>query len=69
MRLCDKIMNQVYIIDGIRTPIGKLKGSLSSVRPDDMAAFVIKKDGHGRGGAGFNRQRQRCAHRVRQRLF
>ncbi|AZI39131.1 3-oxoadipyl-CoA thiolase [Epilithonimonas vandammei] len=36
-------MNQVYIIDGIRTPIGKLKGSLSSVRPDDMAAFVIKK--------------------------
>ncbi len=36
-------MNNVYIIDGIRTPIGKLKGSLSSVRPDDMAAFVIKK--------------------------
>ncbi|WP_312822298.1 3-oxoadipyl-CoA thiolase [Epilithonimonas sp.] len=36
-------MNQTYIIDGIRTPIGKLKGSLSSVRPDDMAAFVIKK--------------------------
>ncbi|GGG42532.1 3-oxoadipyl-CoA thiolase [Epilithonimonas arachidiradicis] len=36
-------MNQVYIIDGVRTPIGKLKGSLSSVRPDDMAAFVIKK--------------------------
>jgi acetyl-CoA acetyltransferase len=26
----------------LRTPIGKLKGSLSSVRPDDMAAFVIK---------------------------
>ena len=43
MRLCDKIMNQTYIIDGIRTPIGKLKGSLSSVRPDDMAACVIKK--------------------------
>lgn len=36
-------MNQVYLIDGVRTPIGKLKGSLSSVRPDDMAAFVIKK--------------------------
>ena len=36
-------MNNAYIIDGIRTPIGKLKGSLSSVRPDDMAAFVIKK--------------------------
>ena len=36
-------MNNAYIIDGIRTPIGKLKGSLSSVRPDDMAAYVIKK--------------------------
>ena len=36
-------MNNAYIIDGIRTPIGKLKGSLSSVRPDDMAACVIKK--------------------------
>lgn len=36
-------MNNAYIIDGIRTPIGKLKGSLSSFRPDDMAAFVIKK--------------------------
>ena len=36
-------MNQAYIIDGVRTPIGKLKGSLASIRPDDMAAFVIKK--------------------------
>lgn len=34
-------MNEVYIIDGVRTPIGKLKGSLASVRPDDMAALVI----------------------------
>lgn len=36
-------MNQTYIIDGIRTPIGKLKGSLAGMRPDDMAAFVIRK--------------------------
>lgn len=36
-------MKQAYIIDGVRTPIGKLKGSLSTMRPDDMAAFVIKK--------------------------
>ncbi len=34
-------MKQAYIIDGVRTPIGKLKGSLSTVRPDDMGAFVI----------------------------
>lgn len=32
-----------YIVDGIRTAIGKLKGSLSSVRADDLAAIPIKE--------------------------
>ncbi len=32
-----------YIIDGLRTPFGKYAGSLSSIRPDDMAAIVIKE--------------------------
>lgn len=32
-----------YIIDGIRTPIGNFGGTLSSVRTDDLAAFVIKQ--------------------------
>ncbi|MBD3616730.1 MAG: 3-oxoadipyl-CoA thiolase [Gracilimonas sp.] len=32
-----------YIIDGIRTPIGKLKGSLSPIRADDLAAIPIKE--------------------------
>jgi 3-oxoadipyl-CoA thiolase len=32
-----------FIIDGIRTPIGRLKGSLSAVRADDLAAIVIKE--------------------------
>jgi 3-oxoadipyl-CoA thiolase len=36
-------MEPVYITDILRTPIGKYGGTLSSVRPDDMAAFVIKK--------------------------
>ena len=31
-----------YIIDALRTPIGKYAGTLSSVRPDDMAAHVIR---------------------------
>ncbi|MBA4549044.1 thiolase family protein [Thermoactinomyces intermedius] len=31
------------IIDAIRTPIGRKKGTLSTVRPDDMAAFVLQK--------------------------
>lgn len=36
-------MNQaVYVIDAVRTAIGKYAGTLSSVRPDDMAAHVIK---------------------------
>lgn len=35
-------MNDAYIIDGLRSPIGKLKGSLASVRPDDLAAQVIQ---------------------------
>lgn len=32
-----------YIIDGVRTPIGNYKGTLSAVRTDDLAALVIKK--------------------------
>lgn len=32
----------VYIIDGLRTPIGNFGGSLSTVRADDLAALVIK---------------------------
>ncbi len=35
--------SEAYIIDGIRTPIGKLKGSLSSIRADDLAAIPIKE--------------------------
>ncbi len=36
-------MKQSYIIDTIRTPIGSLGGSLSSVRADDLAALPIKE--------------------------
>lgn len=36
-------MNNVYIIDYIRTPISKLSGGLSEVRADDLAAVVIKE--------------------------
>jgi 3-oxoadipyl-CoA thiolase len=34
---------EAYIIDGIRTPIGSYKGTLSAVRTDDLAALVIKE--------------------------
>ena len=35
-------MKNPVIIDAIRTPIGALGGALASLRPDDMAALVIK---------------------------
>lgn len=36
-------MTEVVIVDAIRTPVGALGGSLAAVRPDDMAALVIKE--------------------------
>lgn len=36
-------MKPVYIIDTLRTPIGNFGGSLSSIRPDDLAALVIRE--------------------------
>ena len=35
-------MNEVFIIDAVRTPVGRYGGKLSSVRPDDLLANVIK---------------------------
>ncbi len=35
-------MKESYIIDAIRTPIGKFKGSLSTIRTDDLGAIPIK---------------------------
>ncbi|MCB9110995.1 MAG: acetyl-CoA C-acetyltransferase [Anaerolineales bacterium] len=35
-------MTEVVIVDAIRTPVGALGGALSAVRPDDLAAHVIK---------------------------
>jgi acetyl-CoA C-acetyltransferase len=36
-------MRDVFVIDAIRTPIGKYGGALSSVRPDDLLAHVIRQ--------------------------
>ena len=35
-------METVYVIDAVRTPIGKYGGALSTIRPDDLLAFAIK---------------------------
>jgi 3-oxoadipyl-CoA thiolase len=35
-------MKKVYVIDAVRTPVGKYGGALSTIRPDDLLAHVIK---------------------------
>jgi len=36
-------MTEAYIVDGVRTPIGSFAGSLSEIRPDDLAALTIRR--------------------------
>ncbi|MGZ5221348.1 MAG: acetyl-CoA C-acyltransferase [Chitinophagaceae bacterium] len=36
-------MRNVFVIDAVRTPLGKYGGSLATVRPDDLLAHVIKE--------------------------
>jgi acetyl-CoA C-acetyltransferase len=35
-------MNPVYIVDTVRTPVGRYGGLLSSIRPDDLLAYIIQ---------------------------
>ncbi|MFJ4923683.1 thiolase family protein [Streptomyces sp. NPDC088725] len=35
-------LRDVYVVDAVRTPIGRFGGALSSVRPDDLAAHVVR---------------------------
>lgn len=35
-------MKRAVIVDGLRTPFGRFKGALKSVRPDDLASIVIQ---------------------------
>ncbi len=36
-------MRRAVVIDAVRTPVGRYGGALSAVRPDDLAALVIRK--------------------------
>lgn len=36
-------MEKVYVVDCVRTPIGKYGGALSGIRPDDLLAHAIKE--------------------------
>ncbi len=33
--------DEIFLIDGARTPLGRHRGALASVRPDDLAALVV----------------------------
>ncbi|MER6000468.1 thiolase family protein [Nonomuraea angiospora] len=35
-------MNTVYIVDAVRTPFGRHGGALAGIRPDDLAAHVVR---------------------------
>ncbi|MBH5333298.1 thiolase family protein [Streptomyces pactum] len=36
-------MRDVYVVDAVRTPVGKYNGGLAGVRPDDLAAHTIRE--------------------------
>ncbi|MBC7182757.1 MAG: 3-oxoadipyl-CoA thiolase, partial [Marinobacter sp.] len=38
----DNTLKDAYIVDAIRTPIGRYGGALSAVRADDLGAIPIK---------------------------
>ncbi len=43
-------MSEALIVDAVRTPMGRYRGALAGVRPDDLAALVIERAMH-RSGA------------------
>ncbi|MBK7401667.1 MAG: thiolase family protein [Myxococcales bacterium] len=36
------VQRSVFVVDAVRTPIGRYRGSLAEVRPDDLAAHVLR---------------------------
>lgn len=36
-------MQEVVIVSAVRTPIGRIRGALAAVRPDDLAALVVRE--------------------------
>lgn len=37
-----RTVRDVYVVDAVRTPIGRFGGALAGVRPDDLAAHVVR---------------------------
>ena len=34
-------MSEAYLVDGVRTAVGRHGGALAGIRPDDLAALVV----------------------------
>ncbi len=47
-------MSDVWVVDAVRTPIGKYAGGLSGIRPDDLAATVVRELVARHTAAGFD---------------
>jgi acetyl-CoA acetyltransferase family protein len=47
-------MSDVWVVDAVRTPIGRYAGGLSAVRPDDLAATAVRELVARHTGAGFD---------------
>ncbi len=41
-RVDGNLVKRAYVVDGVRTPIGRYAGALGVVRPDDLAAHVLR---------------------------
>ncbi|SCD42207.1 acetyl-CoA acetyltransferases [Streptomyces sp. TverLS-915] len=37
-----RTVREVYVVDAVRTPVGKYGGALAGTRPDDLAAHVLR---------------------------
>ncbi len=57
-------MNQAFICEGVRTPIGRYGGALSSVRPDDMLAHVLRASVAGKDGLVIDEVIAGCANQA-----
>jgi len=59
-------MPEAYLLDGVRTPIGRYGGALSGERPDDLAALVVKAavERSGQPGEAFDEVYLGCANQA-----
>ncbi|MCK4713260.1 MAG: acetyl-CoA C-acyltransferase, partial [Marinosulfonomonas sp.] len=57
-------MTEAFICEGVRTPIGRYGGALSSVRPDDMLAHVLRETVAGLDGLVVDEVITGCANQA-----